>query len=654
MDTIQHDAPSALTAGRVALAEHRWQEAFELLSQADRESGLGVEDLEGLANAAWFTAHPDETTAAKERAFRRLLDDGDPDRAAIVAFDLARENGLRGNQSVASAWSRRAERLLEGRPETVAHGYQELTRSWVSKLRHEIDLAIEQAARAADIGARFGDADLQAWALIQQGSTLIATGRTDEGFPLMEEATIAAVNGEVSPFTAGVVYCQMIAVCRNTTDYRRAGEWTDAARRWCERQAINGFPGVCRVHRAEIEGLQGGFHRAAEELLKATDELMAYRATGPLGDGFYALGEVRLRMGDLEGAEDALRQAHGFGRVPQPALALLRLAEGKLRTAEATIKEAVEELSWDRWTTARLLPAEVEIALAAGDLPTARGAAEELAKLAETFDSPALHATRHESFGRVLVAEGEQERAAKELREAIRHWRDVGAPYDVARARVVLASALRDLERVDEASMELRTALAEFERLGAARDAGAVADAIAANAERDAAPATTRKAFLFTDIVNSTGLAEALGDEAWEHLLRWHDDALRALFARHGGEVVKSTGDGFFAAFDSPARAIDCAVAIQHALAEHRRSSGFAPGVRIGVHAADATRRADDYSGRGVHVAARIAALARTGEVLASEDTARAAGNRHAVSDARSVTLKGVGEPVDVVAVTWT
>jgi adenylate cyclase len=131
---------------------------------------------------------------------------------------------------------------------------------------------------------------------------------------------------------------------------------------------------------------------------------------------------------------------------------------------------------------------------------------------------------------------------------------------------------------------------------------------------------------MFTDIVASTNIAAAIGDEAWEHLLRWHDDTLRAVCVDHGGEVVNSIGDGFFVAFDAASAAIVCATAVQRALAEQRRTHGFAPAVRIGVHSAVATRRGSDYSGKEVHVAARIAELARGGEILASATTTALAG----------------------------
>jgi class 3 adenylate cyclase len=640
-------------AARVALEDHRWKHAFDLLTEADAAGGLEPQDLEALAQAAWFTAQPDLALEVKERAFKAYSDRGDGQRAAAMAFDVAQEYGNKRKLSIASAWAARGERILKDEPEGFAHGYLALSRSWGAQAGGEIDQAIEQAAKAIELGARFGDADLQAWGLIQQGTLLIADGRTDEGFPLMEEATIGAVNGELSPFVSGVAYCSMISACRDTTDYRRASEWTEAAHKWCERQAINGFPGICRVHQAEIVALQGALDRAEQELQQATQELAAYNATPPLADGFYALGEIRLRLGDLESAEEALRQAHALGRSPQPALALLRLSEGKVRAALSAINAAVAEQTTDRWARARLLPAQVDIAVAAGDPATARIAAEELSEISETFGSPALHASKHGALGRVLLAEGDAESAMREIRTALGHWQEVGAPYEVARDRTVLVEALRELDRSDEARLELEAALTEFERLGAARDVAVLSESIRAADERDATPATTRRTFVFTDIVSSTTLAEAMGDQAWEHLLRWHDETLRSLIAEHGGEVVTGTGDGFFAAFELPGSAIACAVAVQRTLAEHRRTHGFAPGVRIGVHTAGANRRGNDYSGKGVHVAARVAALAQGGEVLVSEETIREADTPFTVSDTREVELKGVSGGVSVATVDW-
>jgi class 3 adenylate cyclase len=167
----------------------------------------------------------------------------------------------------------------------------------------------------------------------------------------------------------------------------------------------------------------------------------------------------------------------------------------------------------------------------------------------------------------------------------------------------------------------------------------------------EAAPRRVEKTFMFTDIVKSTNLVEVLGDEAWGSLLRWHDETLRAIFLAHKGEEVVGTGDGFFIGFDSPDAALACAVAIQRKLAEHRQQHGFAPQVRVGVHASDATQVGKNFRGMGVHEAARIAALADAGEILASATTT--AGSRYQTSEPRAVTLKGISEPMDVVLVDW-
>lgn len=165
------------------------------------------------------------------------------------------------------------------------------------------------------------------------------------------------------------------------------------------------------------------------------------------------------------------------------------------------------------------------------------------------------------------------------------------------------------------------------------------------------APRRVEKTFMFTDIVKSTQLVEALGDEAWQGLIRWHDETLRSLFGAHRGEEVVATGDGFFVAFESPDEAIACAVSIQRRLADHRRTQGFAPQVRIGVHAAGATQVGRNFTGKGVHEASRIAGLAEGGEVLASRDTA--AGGRFPVSDPRTVDVRGITEPIEIVSVDW-
>ena len=641
-----------LTAGREALARHRWEESFELLSRADREGTLSGADLESLAEAAFFAGQADLEVEVKERAFKAHLAEGDEVRAAYVAMRLVRDYWFRGKNSIASAWGRRGEKLLEGKPESYAHGYLALGKSELASFSGNVDEALELADRAVDIATRAAQADLQAFALTNLGRLKIATGSTNEGIALLEEASISAVNDELSPFASGATCCTMIAACRDLTDYRRATEWTEATEKYCERQSVSAFPGVCRIHRAEVVALSGAWDRADEQLRKAVNELTGWSAMPPIADGHYAIGEIRRLKGDYEAAETALREADSIGKSPQPALALIRLAQGKVKAAASAIASALSDASWDQWAKVRLLPAQVEIAVASGDLALARSAAEELARIVDTYKSPALEAGTHQAMARVLVAEGDAEGAAREARQAVRLWREVAAPYEVAKARAILGRALRATDDDESADFELRSARDEFARLGAKPDEAAAERELQAAADRRAAPVQARKTFMFTDIVDSTKYAELLGNDGWERALRWHDDKLRDLFAKHRGEIVNSTGDGFFVAFDSAGQGIECAKAIQRALAEHRQGSGFALSVRIGLHSAEANRRGADYSGVGVHLAARVASVGGGGEIVATTDTLDEAGES-ARTNPREVSLKGVSAAVGVETVTW-
>jgi class 3 adenylate cyclase len=639
-------AEDALAAAREALDRHAWREAFDLFREADRLSPLGPSDLETMAEAAWWNGLIDECTSARERAHQAYLDQGDRARAAYVAVWLTRDDLAKLQTSIGRGWFAKAERLLEGEPESVEHAYLEQLRAMMAHSRGDLEAEYEHGGRAAAIGARFGDRDIQARALTNQGQALVGMGRVEEGLALVDEATVAAVSGELSPIATGIVYCNTIVTCSELADYRRAGEWTDAARRWCDRQAINGFPGLCRVHRAEIVRLRGAWAEAEREARQACTELQEFGLPMFAADGFYEIGEIRLRSGDLAEAEAAFRQAHELGRDPQPGLSALRLAQGKVDSARTAIRRALEETE-EPLRRARLLPVAVEIASRLEDREMARESADELERIAEAFGSPALRAAAADARARVQLDEGDPSGALRSARTAWQLWREVEAPYEAALARATLGRAYRAVGDEEAATAELRAARSTLEELGALTDLRTLDRDLGASGRR------VTRTFMFTDIVRSTNLVEAIGDEAWEDLVGWHDRALRGLFREYGGEEVDHSGDGFFVAFDDPRRAVACGVAIQRLLADHRRTHGFAPQVRIGLHAAEATSRGGDYGGRGVHEAARIGGLAGGEEIVASEETARAAGDGWSTSEPREISLKGISEPVRVVSVGW-
>ena len=636
------------------MERHAWDEAYAALSQADREGSLTGEGLYLLGSAAYWTARPDETVDALERAFAAYMDEGDQSSAAMMAFRVAEQYGMRLSFAQVGGWVAKATRMAEGNPDWPVQGWLVWVQGLLSWFAGDFEAAVAFYDQALEFAARTGDRDLHGMSLHDKGHALCLLGRVAEGTALLDEAMVAVVGGELGPEPAGYVYCGMIGVCSRLGDYRRAAEWTEATLRWCERQSVPAFPGVCRIHKSELLMLGGSLAKAEEEARMACEELPRFNFYSGLGPANYAIGEVRRRLGDFRGAEEAYARANEFGYNPHPGLSLLRLAQGKVEAAGSGIRQALTQSTGNHCLAIRLQAANAQISLAAGDLEAAESAAEQLESIVGEFEAASLHSIAAGVRGAVRLAQGDAAGALADLGRARQAWQEIDAPYEVAEMRVLLARAHAALGDADAAVMEARTAREAFERLGArpaAEAAGRLVGELAAPVE---APDRVRRAFVFTDIVKSTDLVGAIGDQAWEELLTWHDKTLRSLFASHGGQVAHHTGDGFFVAFEGPSSAIECAVAVQRALAEHRTEHGFAPRVRIGVHAAEATRRGEDYSGGEVHKAARIAALAEGGEILVTVDTATAAGaEAFVLSEPRTVSVKGITQPLDVVAVQW-
>ena len=626
--------------------------AFAVLdSLTDGE--LGGIGLETLAQAAWLCGELDRCLNAYERAFRTYLGEGNPRRAGFVALMVSWEYAGRLARSTADGWLRRAERLLEAESESVEFGYLTWFRSRGVRAQ---DGALEQLDRALELARRHGVRDLEALAQWYYGYALVRSGALEEGFGLIDEAMAAASGGELSTFVAGFIYCITVTVCRELGDYRRAAEWTDAQRRWCEQTKIAIFPSVCRVNRACILSKRGAWTEAEQEAIRACDEL---EQTGPVVDfaeALYELGDMRLRQNDFEAADELFARAYQLGWNPLPGLARLRLLQGRLDEARALLEEALESEDADPVGESRYLSDLVEVALTQKDLSRAREAAMRLEKAARILPLPAQAAASEAAWGAVVLAEGAAPAAVEHLRRALRLWRDeVDAPFEAARTQLVLAEALRTGGQHPTAVVEARAALATFTSLDATREATAARRILRALelAEHARPPEVARRAFLFTDIVNSTRLLEAIGDSAWHRLVDWHDSLLRSLFDVHAGEEIDHAGDGFFVAFDDSASAIECAVAIQRALAEHRRNAGFAPEVRIGVNAAEATQHAAGYRGQGVHVTARIAAAAGAGEILATRQTIDSIALHVSWVARAELRPRGFAQPVEVVSVDW-
>jgi DNA-binding CsgD family transcriptional regulator len=463
-------AQGALMQGREAARRLVWSDAYTALSLADSSSPLAAQDLELLATAALLLGHVEDGLRALQRAHQWHAESGDPRRAARCAFWLTFHLGARGDVAQASGWFARASRLLEHEQECAEHGYLLISVAFHQLVAGNHAAGRTAAAQAAAIGGRTGDADLVAFARYLQGRALVHEGEMQKGLTLVDEAMVAVVAGELSPIVAGAVYCGVIDTCQVLSELRRASEWTAALTAWCGTQPdMVTFTGQCLVHRAELLHLHGAWPEAIEEAKRALERFAHGADEYASGDACYQQAEAYRVLGASAAAEDAYQQASRWGREPQPGLALLRLEQGKTDAAAAAIARAVTETT-DRLRRVKLLPAQVEIMLAAGEVEAAQDAAAELIQIAGAYGTPALRATVDHARGAVLLASGDARAAVVALRGAWQLWRELQAPYEAARARVLVGLACRQLGDQEAAAMELDAARTVFAQLGAAPD----------------------------------------------------------------------------------------------------------------------------------------------------------------------------------------
>ena len=465
------ETADVLRRGREAYTNRAWLDAYTALSEADRAAPLQAEDLELLATSASMVGRMDDYLAVLERAHLAHLDAGDQLAAARCAGWLGMTLAVRGEIGPASGWFARCERLVEREArDCVERGWLLLPVIFRLEFGGDHAGAHEAAATAAEYADRFGDPDLAALARHLQGLSRIKQGLIDEGLALMDEAMVAVTADAVSPIVAGIVYCGVIASCEEAFEVRRAHEWTNALTRWCEAQPqMVSFTGRCLAHRAGIMQLHGAWRDALAEAQLARERCEQAMNRAATGQALYQQGELHRLLGDSESAEAAYREASQFGREPQPGLALLRLAQGDVDSAKAAIRRALDETT-EPLNRAALLPAFAEIMLAAGEGDEARRASGELEKIAAGSGRPMLEAIAAHVRGVVELGDGAAQAALPPLRRAAELWRELDAPYELARVRTLVGLACRELGDSDTAALELDAARSAFAQLGAGPD----------------------------------------------------------------------------------------------------------------------------------------------------------------------------------------
>ncbi len=521
-----------LDRGRAAFDRSLWAEAFAGLSVANRDMDLTPDDFERLAVAAHLVGEDEASAAAWEQAHRQLLDRGEVARAVRSAFWLVFGLFHRGEMARAGGWLARAQRLLDDhRLDCVERGYLLVPVATRTMTAGDPATAHDIFGRAAELGTRFGEPDLVTLGRLGQGRTLIQMGRAAEGLSLLDEAMIAVVTEEVSALVAGKVYCTVILACQEAFDLRRAHEWTAALSDWCDGQPdVVPFRGQCLVHRSEITQLHGEWSKAMGEVQRARERLSDPPRQPALGMAYYQQGELHRLRGEFAGAEEAYSEAARWGREPHPGLALLWLAQGKVEASAAAIRRVVD--GTQALNRATMLPAYVEIMLAADDGGAARAAADELAALAADLDAPLLEAMSAAATGTVLLEEGDPRAALEALHRACACWRELEAPYECAHARVLVGLACRSLGDQRTGDLELAAARQVFQELGAAPDRERVEALLGAAPRRPPGGPTARELEVLRRVAKGRTNGEIAAELSLsQHTVRRH---LQNLFRRLG------------------------------------------------------------------------------------------------------------------------
>lgn len=561
-----------------------WRDAYEAFLEAREQATLDPADREGLAEAARWSGRYDEVVPLLEDAAQAWVAAGDEVRAANVSIELAAVLLDRRRIALAKSYARQAERRLPSRPPAsglalAAHARLRRLRARLCWCDADWEAALGCAREALELARAAGDPDAEALAAIDIVHSLLALERFDEVLNSLDETGSRLTSGRLGPYASGMTLCGMIIAWQALGRPERAQEWSQESSNWSDATGVAYFPALCRLHRGELDALRGEFASAEVELVRGADELG--RADSFLaGLALRELGMVRLRRGDLDGAEEAFSRALRHGTDPQPGYALLRAARGETLQARRDLERYLSrdghgELNLlDRQNRLGALGAHARLAARAGALDAAHATIETMSAIVDSTGSTLHRAMIEAARGELALASKDSSRALDHFAASRRAWNELGAPYEAATVRARFAEALVAEGDATRARLELRGALASLEQLGAGLDAQQVRSRL----ERlDPANAPLARVRVRGTIERGEALRELLGPQAWDDLMAWLSRKLHACWYKHGGRPLQQADGSYVVEFDQRSDAEACIAFVRESLREHRAQHGFAP-----------------------------------------------------------------------------
>ena len=455
-----------LHQAREVYERREWVAAYQALSVLD-ETELKADDFLALATTAYLLGRRNDCVHALQRAYQSALESDDLPTGVRAAYLMTTTLWEAGELAVGNGWHARAERLVDQLDADVAErGYLHDLDMMSHILDGAFGDAFPLAPRITDHGRRHHEPDLLALGLHAEGRLMLYSGAVADGLKRIDEAMACVMDGELTPVTAGRVYCSTIEACQEVSDFDRAGAWTHALTTWCENQpGLVAFTGQCATHRGQLLRLHGAYAEAVEEFERAIDRYLAVGGNPALGLAHYERAETHRLRGKYDDADADYSRAAEHGHSGQPGRALLWLASGRPDAAAAAVRRLLAELD-DPAHRSQVLAAAVEVLLATGDSDDAAGLCQELQMFGESFGCTGLQASGHYALATAELAQGAPDPALRAARKAVGVWSHISAPYEVARSRRAVGQALRLLGDEESAVADLTAARRAFADLG--------------------------------------------------------------------------------------------------------------------------------------------------------------------------------------------